>query len=82
MDPETVAKWISKATAGTIARGVLWAIAGVSAWLTLKGFVVPEADQSKVLEIVQAVLAIGLPILASRWSKKKDVKLLAIEPPR
>lgn len=79
MDTEQVTNWISKASAGTITRGVLWAIGGISAYLTIKGFIVPDVDTTKVQEIVQIILTIALPILASKWSKQKDVKLLNAE---
>jgi len=73
--------WIAKMLSGTVTRGVLWAIAGVAAYLTIKGIVVPDVNADKVQEVVQGILLFILPIVASWWSHRKDKTLLVTPPP-
>lgn len=68
--------WVAKLLGGTITRGVMWALAGLCAYLAAKGIYaeVPEADN--VAPVIEGVLAFVLPILASLWSARKNTKLL------
>ena len=70
-----------KALAGTLTRGVMWLIAGLLAYLSAKGIQTDAPDASSVEPVIEGILAFALPIIAALWSKRKDAKLLATEPP-
>jgi len=73
--------WIVKILSGTVARGIMWAIAGICAYLSAKGIAAEAPDPEAVTAGVAGVVAFVLPIVASWWSSRKDRKLLATEPP-
>lgn len=73
--------WVVKLLSGTVVRGLMWALAGLTVYLLGKGIVAPTPDQSVVESVVTGVLTIALPILAAIWSQKKDKALLFTEPP-
>ena len=74
--------WLVKMLSGTITRGVLWAIAGVCAYLSAKGIEAKAPDEATIAPAVTGIVAFVLPILASWWSQRKDKRLLNTQPPR
>jgi sigma54-dependent transcription regulator len=73
--------WVVKLLSGTVVRGIMWALAGVCAYLSARGIQADTPDASKITPVVEGILTFVLPIIASLWSKKKDAKLLGTEPP-
>ena len=74
-------EWVVKALSGTVTRGVLWAIAGICAYLSAKGIEAKSPDEAAIAPAVTGIVAFVLPILASWWSQRKDKRLLTTDPP-
>lgn len=66
-------KAVLKLLAGTVARGLLWAVAGISASLGVKG---AELEEDAAYQVSYWAVSVVAAIAASLWSKGKDQKLL------
>lgn len=76
MDPT----WVASLLAGRVTRIVMCGVAGVCAYLTGQGILVPTPDQSVVQPIVTALLTAALVVASAWWSKKKDAMLATTNP--
>jgi len=76
MDKNAVIKMFS----GTVARGILWAAGGICQAL---GVTFVQADNEAWAQGAAVfLLGTAMEVAAAWWSKRKDKKLLAAEPPK
>jgi len=68
-------KEVIKLLAGTVARGLMWGIATLSAYLGTE-----TLDEDTTGKLAYFLTSVAVAIIATIWSKKKDTKLAAAEP--
>ena len=72
--------WIASKLAGTVTRGVMWALAAFCAYLSTKGISATTPDSSAVQNTVTGILTFALPIIASWWSMRNQKTLQQQQP--